>query len=602
MPKWEFEELPLALVEQGLTQRDQFNNDDVQLAEALVREVIQNSTDAASGAGQVKVRFALHDVQHAPALRIRQLFDDLRPHLTACNIDLSPLTVAAARFLVIEDFGTRGLTGNPAERDNDNFDRFWRQHGISGKVGRSGGRWGLGKLVFSSSSHIRAFFGLTVRLGDAGALLMGQAVLSNHELAGRRYPPHGFWFEVRAANTLQLPIKETKAISEFGALFGITRSTQPGLSLVIPYVNSTITTDTLISGVVRNYYFPILAGRLSVEVGSVIIDKTTFHRIAAEHASQVQIPLQFVEQVSQALNAEPGFVATKPIDGAGLDETSFLPEQRKLLKATFANFGLLHVRVPVQLKRKDGSNPSSSIDLFLSRLPEDAKPFALFARGSITVPSEARFFAGAHAHGAMVATDEAIVAFLGDAENPAHTGWNSNGEKLSANWRSPSATLRHVRHALRQLYGIVADSLEHEDKDALIDFFSLLDAARATKGRKRKTPVPPPDLPKTEKAILIRSQSGGFSVLPGPGASKWKFPKLVDVRVAYDMVSGDPFSRHSKYDFDLAEEQISITAQDADVAHLRSNKLRLLVKSADFRFEATGFDANRDLVVDARTV
>ncbi len=602
MPKWEFEALPPALVEQGLTQRDQFNNDDVELAEALVREVIQNSTDAAAGSGAVKVRFAIRDLDLADAVRLRAYFSELRRHLASCGIDAAPLDRSSARVLVIEDFGTKGLTGDPAARDNDNFDRFWRQHGISGKGGRAGGRWGLGKLVFSSASEIRAFFGLTLRTGEASPLLMGQAVLSNHQLAGTRYPAHGFWFGARAASQLQLPISDLTIVRALCTLAGIVRTDQPGLSLIIPYLNSNISHETLVRGVLRNYYFPILSGRLSVEVGSVLIDRTTFYTVAAEHVSATSIPLVFVESVSQTINSEPEFRADVPINGTGLEGGSFQPDQMALIKALFGNYGLLHVRVPVRLKRKDGTNPLSYIDLFLTRLPEEAKPFALFARGSITVPAEGRFFSGAHAYGAMVASDDNVVAFLGDAENPAHTGWNANAEKLAANWRSPSQTLRNIRHALRDLYTLVADSVEHDDRDALIDFFSLLDSTSSANGPKKRTPKPRIDLPKREKALMIKSKSGGFFIVPGPAAANWKFPKIVDVRVAYDIVSGDAFKRHSKFDFDLSDQDIKIDLQNMQMNPLRSNKVRLSIGGPDFKFEASGFDVNRDLVVDARTV
>jgi hypothetical protein len=601
MADWEFEKLPLALVEQGLTQRDQFNNDDVDLAEALVREVIQNSTDAASNTAPVKVRFALRESGDPDTQGLHEFFTGLRPHLEACGIDGAPLDRTGARILVMEDFATKGLTGDPAERDDDNFDRFWRQHGISGKSGKSGGRWGLGKLVYSCSSEINSFFGLTLREGDTAPLLMGQAVLSNHELAGQRYPAHGFWFGSRAENSLQLPVTDADRVGRLVKIAGLTRTTQTGLSIIIPYLNPNITEQTIIAGVVRNYYFPILAGRLTVEVGSLVINRTSFHGIAQTVTGGQNIPFAFVEEVSNRLDVAPALMATTAMNGKGIEEKSFAADGLAALKAEFAKGSLLHVRVPVQLKRKDGTNPASWVDLFLKALPEDGKPFALFARGSITVPSEMKYF-GAHAYGAMVASDDGVVAFLGDAENPAHTGWNSNAEKLAKGWRSPSGTLRHIRYALRELYTIVSDRVEQEDRDALIDFFSLLDHARSSKGKKKRTPKKKLDLPPREKALIIRAHNGGFAVVAGPGAARWKFPKVVDVRVAYDIVGGNPFKRHSKYDFDLTDGDITVEAVDADVTPLVANKLRLSVKSADFQLEASGFDRNRDLVVDARTV
>src|ERR1041385_810395 len=87
MADWEFEDLPAPLVEQELTQRDQFNNDEVTLAEAIVREVIQNSADAALGSAPVKVRFSIHDVAPQHVNGFRQRFATLRPHLVACSIN-----------------------------------------------------------------------------------------------------------------------------------------------------------------------------------------------------------------------------------------------------------------------------------------------------------------------------------------------------------------------------------------------------------------------------------------------------------------------------------------------------------------------------------
>jgi hypothetical protein len=58
VPKWEFNKADLSDVDVGLTQRDQFNNDEVGLSDALVREVIQNSSDAPASAALVKVVFS----------------------------------------------------------------------------------------------------------------------------------------------------------------------------------------------------------------------------------------------------------------------------------------------------------------------------------------------------------------------------------------------------------------------------------------------------------------------------------------------------------------------------------------------------------------
>jgi hypothetical protein len=46
--RWYFRDISDDPSEKELTQQDQFNNDEVALAEAIVRETVQNSTDTAS--------------------------------------------------------------------------------------------------------------------------------------------------------------------------------------------------------------------------------------------------------------------------------------------------------------------------------------------------------------------------------------------------------------------------------------------------------------------------------------------------------------------------------------------------------------------------
>ena len=70
------------------TQRDQFNNDDVELVDALVRESLQNSLDAAAEE-KVRVRFSLHRPDDAGrgALLAQLDLEQLRKRLRACAID-----------------------------------------------------------------------------------------------------------------------------------------------------------------------------------------------------------------------------------------------------------------------------------------------------------------------------------------------------------------------------------------------------------------------------------------------------------------------------------------------------------------------------------
>lgn len=594
-PEWRFVKREPHHVDQDLTQRDQFNNDDIDLVEALVREVIQNSTDASVEKGPVSVRFALHRIESEEAERFGKLVKDLRPHLEAVGRDVSVLTEKSVDLLVIEDFGTTGLTGGLSSLDEGNFKNFWRALGRSGKGGRLGGRWGLGKLVFSSSSRIGAFFGLTVRNGENESLLLGQSVLRNHEIKDEKYHWYGFYAN-HDDNGFQLPDRDTGRIRKFIDLARISRNTEPGLSVVVPYVRNVVKAEPLLEGVIKNYFFPILSDDLTVHVNDVKVDASSFDSIAQD--TDIDIPVGFVREVSSRLktsnpDCEGEDTITSP---AQPDEEYFSKEDLDSIREKYSSGKLVHVRLPLQMTRSDGEELLSWIDLFLQRSPDD-KQYVMFVRGHTLVQKEQRWFDRPGVFGAMIAKDSDIVGFLGDAENPAHTGWNENAEKLDPNWRKPRQVLRAVRNSLKNLYTLLDHEQESRDVNALREFFSIPDPRKKKNGG--DVPTPSPDPPSRSVPIRIRERKGGFSIVPGPGVNDWTFPKIFQVKVAFEVIGADPFRFYSTHDFDFKDGDIVQEFSGAEVSTIESNILEITVQKPEFRLSFSGFDENRDIQVKA---
>ncbi len=605
MAVWEFNRADPSDVKMDPNQGDQFNNDDVGLAEALVREVIQNSSDASDQTGPVKVRFRIRELTGSSESALKTMLSPLGSHLEACKfknaINMADGTI---RTLTVEDFNTKGLTGSFDTRDDDNFTNFWRNLARSAKSGKDGGRWGLGKLVFSSASGAKAFFGLTRRNGDHSNSVMGQAVLRHHVINGKSYVPHGFWFSHRSDNeqNLQLPVSDPEKVSDFSALAGFTRTDQAGLSILIPFLAEGIDDQTILSGVVRNYYFPILSGKLEVEVGDKVVNSETFLSIA-QSLPDTGVPFEFVKEISDRINGEPDFLAGKNIGKVELDDGFFQEEVLEEMKAAYAAGKMIKIRVPIVLRPKMVADKGSHLDLYLKTLPENEQPFSLHSRGPIILSAERRYFSGAAAWGALVADDPLVAAFLGDAENPAHTRWNPHAEKVKNNWRMPIETLVTIRRSLKNLYNLVAELEELEDTEALIDFFSIAEPEKTTTGKKKETPKPEPDPQPQETAIRVLEKKGGFSVVSGPGTKKWSLPRVIRIRVAYDMIGANPFKRHSPHDFNFQKgKDISVQSIGAEITLLKSNILLAKIVEPDFRIDLEGFDLNRDIVAEARLV
>ena len=174
-------------------------------AQALVRESIQNSLDARLSDEPVTIRITLAANGDALSpVQVTDYFRDAWPHYQAAGNGLinAPSPRERCPFLVIEDFGTRGLTGDPAQADPDPdpaiknpFCLFFRAEGLSAKSGTELGRWGVGKFVFPRSSRASTHFGLTVRHDDGRRLLLGASTLKAHRIAGddQMYSPDGLY-------------------------------------------------------------------------------------------------------------------------------------------------------------------------------------------------------------------------------------------------------------------------------------------------------------------------------------------------------------------------------------------------------------------------
>ncbi len=603
-----FRQLPANEMERPPTQRDQFDNDDVELVDALVRESIQNSLDANDDAqsGAVRVRFNIKRFIGKELGRVLDFLktEQLNFHLRA--VGLQPLDESVDfSALTVEDFGTTGLIGSWDGLDQEPFCDFWRRMGLSHKKGQALGRWGLGKLVFSSSSRARVFLGLTVRSNDGEELLMGQTVLTHHTLSdGTRLDSHAF-YAVRGAEDFQLPERSAEAITEFKELFALQRTEEPGLSIVVPALRDNITLDRIAQGVLRNYFFPILFGRLEVQVGELVINEASFAQMAekldVEHFFGGHLAA-FIQEMKATRNSgyEPPLVL--PLDWNKKDMNVVLGARLELLRQQFNEGAMVMVRAPVLMKRKSGEELPSFIDAFLKRAPSDHQ--SLFVRHAIVLNAEHKYFRERKVFGALIADDNAVSEFLGDAENPAHTGWSASAEKVTGKWRSAGERLRDIRQLLKKVHNVLVSAVETLDKDALVSVFSLPteegSKQAAPKGNEARAPKVPVIEPRP-RSYRLSYLPGGFKLQNGMIAEE-DLPITIRVRAAYDVLRGNPFRKHIAADFDFTNKGIEIENLGAEVSATSAGSLLVEVKKSRFVINVTGFDANRDLIIDAEKV
>ncbi len=633
MGQWIFEELRGAAVrrqpnEAVLFKTEQTGEDEYAGNDALVREILQNAVDARVAEKPVRVRLAIHDPRDAPSPeRLRYYFERLRSPLAGRQVEFNgdgcPKT--PCRFLVCEDFGTRGLEGDAelfhdpkeGDRSRQDFYWFWRNIGRSGKTGDDLGRWGLGKTVYRAVSRVGCMLGLSIRESDKQRFLMGQAVLQIHRHGGKEYMPEGYWCGIQNANGLPLPIVDPNELDRFCKEWRLSRKNEPGLSVVAPYVPDELNSNRLLQAVLVHFFTRIVRGELIVEIAGPGIGSVTLNEseIAAackkvkwdgpkRNKRHIAPPIQFAKQ---SLTRNSDKIASTIVLGREripeLTDAAFKPEDLTALRRRFSAGELTSVRVNVWLPRRQGSGQQAHLDVHLERLSDGTRCDAYYVREGMTIT---KINARASLRGiqALVNVEGGPLAkLLGDTEGPAHEDWDTSAERPDLEWKTWKGRVKFVRGIVDSLVEVLTPSTTEPDFDLLSDFFSIerTGGPQRQKTHGEDTDVPPklnPPVP-DPKWYSITERAGGFKISRNAAVPMPKHSSI-RVSVAYDLPRGDPLRNWNPIDFRIGngDNDLHPTGKGIGRPQIEDGNIVVLTQiQQDFSFSVSGFDRNRDLFV-----
>lgn len=597
------------------------------IVEALVRESIQNSLDAESGSGPVRVRFGLYRGDAAlPATTYGRYLAGLGRHLVALDDLPLPEPRSPMPVLVVEDFGTTGLTGDyrqhrDAGEERNNFYYFWRNIGRSRKSEIDRGRWGLGKTVFPASSRINSFFGLTIREHDLQPLLMGQSVLKIHTIDDGDYTPYG-GYGVFDDEQFVLPVTDEDFIADFCRDFHVSRTSEAGFSAVIPFFRSEeLELRDLIVAAIEHYFYPILAGSLELEfeegerserITSETIDSIVDRYIDTGTKSMSRDKAKAMFALARwALSSDhPCEIHVPDSFAPDWDRLEMDEEAHQALRMQFESGQPVHLRFLIRTATRDGAvSQMSPFDVYAERDLTADKRERHFVRRGITVPNKDTGRTGG-ARGLVVIEDRFLSTILGDAENPAHTEWNERSTTAREKYLDAVKTIRFVKWSFERVLTLLNRPPEGMEEDLLADVFSVTiaddaqsAAALKTRPKRAKGATPVPDIsikPNRLPAITVSEIRNGFTVKPS-GKRECAGRRLL-VRTAYEIGAGDPFKKYERYDFELNRPPISVQMVGLTQGGVEGNEAEFIVEDENFLLSVTGFDPNRDLVVRAEMI
>lgn len=635
MPEWVFAELTGAAVRRDPNETELFKtadtgDDEYAGTDALVREVIQNSMDAGTRNGPVRVRFSLHSVNDLPPPdRLATYFRRLEPALESRQIDFDGQGTPRldSGFLVCEDFGTGGLGGNVMQNTDppvghgarEDFFWFWRNIGRSGKTDDDLGRWGLGKTVYRAASRVGCMLGLTVRKDDHRRLLMGQAVLKLHRHHGAEYAPEGFWCDGCDEHDVPVPIETDSELDRFVSEWKLTRRDEPGLSVVVPYVPAVLRAEAILKLVAINFFVPVIRGELIVDVvGPGLPSGEPEIRVDAASIEEVCRSLTWNGKVTQKQSSPP------PIDLASeanrlhdeivptnllgqqrlpvIDEEAFDPETLRSLRERFADGGVVPIRVRILLPRKSDVPLEGMLEVFMRRPGGSDRYESYYVREGMTITrlNSKRRLRGVQ--GLVLVPPGPLGSLLGDTEGPAHISWDtSNDERANRVWTKWKGRVQFCSGIIDGLAELLQPPPDEADFDLLSDVFSIdkttpnrPDRKPSNSGKSNGAFEPPPPTPRWYRSM---GKPGGFRIkrskeLPIPDGA------TLLVSVAYDMAGGNPLRNWTKFDFDFRRKEnrsIRFTGDEVQATLKGGNMIELVPNGESFDFSAEGFDIHRDL-------
>jgi hypothetical protein len=580
-------------------------------ARSLVRESIQNSLDAReSRLARVIVRFTLRTGTAAiKAADVSHFSDGMWEHIHSESNGLEDPPTPRDRipFLVIEDFGTKGLTGspegwNPFASEKNAFFLFFRALGRSGKKDEERGRWGVGKFVFTLASQAHCLLGYTVPIDSQQPLLMGRTVLKIHETNGVPYHPDGQWGRRVQEDALVLPETDENVLRQFREVFSLRRRTEPGLSVVVPWLSVDLNRASITEAVVAEYFLPILRSELSVEIDdngtTITVDADTIVRLA-DQINSTELRARIGLALEAATWPDDSLVVLPLVPSWGeTDWGEFISsDQKTQLLKKLDDGDPVGIRVPVMVQPKDKPAARSYFDVFLQRSEGVGRSRPLIVREGITIPQAKTF--EVQDHSVLIVVDHGPLAgFVGDAETPAHT--ELQPALVTNKYTLAGKIIKILRSSAAGILRSLEQSVESDDFALLAEFFPITHEEQP--GRRRQAggagnepvvpPVPP--IPASSPRYRVTQTEGGFRV---KGTEDGDLPPTLTLRFAYDVRRGNPLKRFNPLDFSLLRRDLTVKAEGVTIVDKSHNTLIAQPTDSGFSIEVLGFDPLRDLIV-----
>ncbi len=587
-------------INQGLDS-EMFDRTDYPYTETFVREAIQNSLDARLDTSRpVVVNFTFQSGQVGPR---GQFLEPIMAFRRKAGLEVPrEWSRGEIRWLVVEDFNTKGLSGGLDKRTSD-FWNYWLNFGISNKDGSGRGGRGIGRVTFLIASRVQSVIGYTRRASDGTVAGCGMAVLRAQEDGQEFLSTHAYLARRERGSVYDLydsPIFHSDLCAAFG-FTGYESASTSGLALAIPYPHPELVPERILAAAVENFAPAIMNGTLVLRVDGRLLDASTIEEVALDVEKELNDEAikedvgRYLRLVGLALREPQPTKITLPSGRRSaleaLRKTAAIDLlQRKLSEGADV---VLEIAFPMSRNRRESSVTLRTV---VSPCPSGCRPIDRLFREGMSLPDVRSKNPGEL--DLLVVVDAGLLAtYLNFCEGKAHLDLLESKDilqKLEEHGFDGSQVKRLVKGLPTDLRILLTPDVSAPDAHVFDTFFSK----PSDKPGKKKKPVDHPDPPEPPPppkppAFKIDTLDDGLRIRANPEYDEW--PINLTVTLAY--ADGSRHPSWSPFDFKLHD--LAITHADCEIT-MEKNRVKVLNCGPASVLEITGFDTNRELDTNIR--
>lgn len=587
-------------IHQGLDS-EMFDRTDYPYSETFVREAIQNSLDARLDATKpVVVNFTFHSDGIGPR---RPFLEQVMSHRMKAGLEIpSEWTNGNVRWLVVEDFNSKGLGGSLSSRVSD-FWNYWLNFGLTNKDGSGRGGRGIGRVTFLIASRLQSVIGYTRRAADGSSAICGMAVLRAQEDGHDLKSTHAYLAEAEHGNIYALHNStefQDRTRKAF-AFTGYNGEHQSGLGLAILYPHAELKAGGILAAAIENFAPAIMNGSLALNVDGRVLGASTIDVVAlevAEHLNDEAIRsdvARYLNLVRLAQTKDSPHIINLPTAQNSDFEPLRNSSEIKALQKKIANEQDVVMEVAFPLVRH-GITKNASVRAVIGPATSGKKPIDRLFREGMSLP-DVRAKSPGELDLVMLVDESELAVYLNFCEGKAHLDLLESKDvkqKLEDHGFDGPRAKRLLKNLPVELRLLLTPDVAAPDPQVFDSYFSKPSDMPGKKKRPNKPDDPPdPPPPPKPQAFTVQRLDSGLRIKANPDYVDW--PVNVTLTLAY----ADGTRRASWSPFDFKLEDLDINHTDCSLS-TDKNKVKALGCGPNTEVKVTGFDTNRELDTNIR--